>query len=96
MSDPIDLPPKWQDVAELLSEQPPAVREMFRYAIVLAMIDDEKARVTSKRTSDNQEWLTVQTIAGDVFEIERPSISEKLEAELMTQVRAIIEEDSGR
>lgn len=96
MTEPIDLSPELQRVADQLAEQPPSVRDLFRHALVLAMIDEEKARVTSKRTSDNQEWLTVQTIAGDVFEIERPSISEKLEAELMTQVREIIEEDSGR
>lgn len=43
MTEPIDLPPELQQAADQLAEQPPAVREMFRYAIVLAMIDDEKA-----------------------------------------------------
>jgi hypothetical protein len=58
------------------------------------MIDDEKARVIGTRLVDSREYLTVRTVAGDVFEIMRPPISEELEAELMKQVRAIVEEDT--
>lgn len=79
----IDLPPEIGQVAELLSQQRPEVRDLYRYALVLAMIDDEKAWVTGTRLVDNQEYLTVRTIAGDVFEIIRPPISEEVEARLM-------------
>jgi hypothetical protein len=97
MRDQPDLPPEHQYVAELLGQQPSAVRDLFRYALVLAMIDDEKARVIATRVEKEHEWLTVETVAGDVFEILSPPISEELEAQLMRQVRAIVadEEDDG-
>ncbi len=88
MTEPIDLPPELERLADLLSEQPPEVRDLFRYALVLAMIDDEKARVIGTRVEEEREWLTVETVAGDVFEIRRPAISEEVEAQLMGQVRA--------
>jgi hypothetical protein len=53
------------------------------------MIDDEKESVISTRVEE-REWLTVETVAGDVFEIARPLIPEKVEAEPMNKVRAII------
>ena len=95
MTEPIDLPPELQHVAELLSKQRPEVRDLFRYALMLAMIDDEKAHVIGTRKKNGQEWLTIKTLAGDVFEIIRPPISEKVEAELMRQVRAIIADEEG-
>jgi hypothetical protein len=55
MAESIDLPPELQHIADLLSEQPPEVRDLFRYALVLAMIDDEKMQVigiVKKRTEN--------------------------------------------
>ena len=49
MTESIDLPPEIEQVAELLSLQRPEVRDLFRYALVLAMIDDEKAHVIGTR-----------------------------------------------
>jgi hypothetical protein len=97
MNEPIDLPPEFERLADLLSERPPEVPELFRYSLVLAMIDEEKAHVIGTRTEEKREWLTIETVAGDVFEIARPPISEEVEAELMSQVRAIIanEDDDG-
>lgn len=54
------------------------------------MIDDEIAWVTGTRVGDSREFLTVRTVAGDVFEIIRPAISEGVEAKLMGQVMAIV------
>ena len=73
------------------------MRDLFRYTLVLAMINDEKARVIGTRAENGQEWLTIKTLAGDVFKIVRPPISEEVEAQLMRQVRAIIagEDDDG-
>jgi hypothetical protein len=97
MPDPIDLPPELQQVADQLAEQPPHARDVFCYAILLVMIDDEKAWITGTRLVDSREYLTVQSVAGDVFEIVRPPISEEVESELMSQVRAIVadEEEDG-
>ena len=89
-------PKSSEQVADLLSKQRPEVRELFRYALVLAIIDDEKAHVIGTRVEE-REWLTVETVAGEVFEIARPPISGEVEAQLMRQVRAIVaeEDDDG-
>jgi hypothetical protein len=73
------------------------VRDLVCYALALAMIDDEKARVIGTRVGNGQEWLTIKSLAADEFEIVRPPISEEVEAQLMRQVSAIIanEDDDG-
>ncbi len=58
------------------------------------MIDDEKAHVIGSYQEHGQAWLTIETVAGDVLEILRPVISEEYEAELMAQVRAIVEAEN--
>ena len=93
MTEPIDLPPEFERLADLLSEQLPEVRDLFRYALVLAMIDDEEARVIGNRAENGQEWLTIKTLVGEVFEIMRPPISEVVEGQLMEEVRAIIKDE---
>jgi hypothetical protein len=95
MTEPIDPPPDFERLADLLCEQLAAARDLFRYALVLAMIDDGKAHITGTRIDGDREYLTVQTIAGEVFEIMQPLISDEVEAELNNHVRAIIREDSG-
>ncbi len=95
MTEPIDLPPEFERLANFISKQPPHVRDLFRYALVLAMIDDEKARVIGTRTQEEREWLTVETVEGEVFEINRPPISDEVEAELINHVRVNIAEHSG-
>jgi hypothetical protein len=40
-----NLPPEFDPLLAELAEQPEHAREMWRYAIVLMMIEDEKARV---------------------------------------------------
>ncbi len=94
MTQPSVLPPEIQQLADQLGEQPPAMRDLLRYAFVLAMIDDEKAQVIATRTEDDQEWLTVETREGTVFDILHPAISEELEAEILERVRTILEEEA--
>lgn len=93
MDKEINLPPEMQSVLEAMSGQPPHARSMFRYALVLTMIDDGKAQVLARRMEDKQEILTVQTIVGDEFEILRPAMSEETEAYLLQQIREIVAED---
>jgi hypothetical protein len=62
ITESIDPPPEIEQVAELLSQQRPEVRALFRNALVLAMIDDEKARVIGTRVEEEREWLAVETV----------------------------------
>lgn len=91
---PPDIPPEMQSVLDALSAERPEVRAMWRYAIVLMMIDDEKARVVGTRTEDGHEFIAVRTIAGDEFEFERPAMSDETEKLLLEQIREIVTDDT--
>lgn len=52
MAEASHLSPEIARVAYLPSKQRPEVREVFRYALVLAMIDDEKAHVIGTRVEE--------------------------------------------
>ncbi len=92
--DPNNIPREYQGVLDLLSEAPIEVRTMFWYAVALAMVDDEKAWFVGSRIEDGRELVAVKTIAGDVFEIVRPPISEEQEAEYMAEIRVIVDDAS--
>lgn len=74
MDKPTDIPSEMQSVLDTMSAERPEVREMFRYALVLMMIDDEKARVIGTRTENDQELIAVRTITGDEFEFVYPAL----------------------
>lgn len=95
MINPSDLPPEFQGVLDALTAQRPEVRAMFRYTLVLMMIDDEKARVLGTRFEDERELIQVRTIAGDEFEIERPAMSEETERLLLQQIREIVADEQA-
>ena len=90
-----DLPPEFQPLLAELAAAPEDVRAMWRYAIVLMMIDDEKARVVRTQGDGEHFFLFVQTLNGEQFEIERPPMSEEMERLLLEQIRAIVEEETG-
>lgn len=93
MTNPPNLPPNLQDLARLLDDQPEDVQELFRYALVMLMIEDNKARIIETENVDNLEYLTVETSAGEVFEILKPQVSEDLLAMLRALARQILEQD---
>lgn len=95
MESEIDLPPELQSVLAAMSAQPEHARELFRYALVLLMIDDERARILGTRMDNEQEILTLRTIVGDEFEIVRPAMSEEAEAYLMQQIRKVVAGHEG-
>lgn len=86
------LPSEFDPLLVELADQPEHVREIFRYALVLMMVDDEKAQFVGKRGSDGRTWITARTVAGEEFEIVRPEISEETEQMLLKEIRQIVEE----
>lgn len=96
METEINLPPEFEPLLQLLERQPESVRAIFHFAMVLMMIDDEKARVMETYVENGQTIWLVQTIAGDIFTIVRPSISEEMEASLLEQVRQIVSDETER
>lgn len=89
------LPPEFNPLLAELSDTPDNVRAMWKYALVLMMVDDEKARVIANETVEGQDLLTVRTNAGDEFQVDRPVMSEATERHLMQQVREIVAENLG-
>ena len=59
-----NLPPEFQPFLDELADTPENVKTMWRYAIVLAMIDDEKARVVGTREVDGRVLLSIRTGGG--------------------------------
>ena len=92
MAEAIDIPPKWHDVADLLSEQPPEVRDLSRYLLVMSILDEHKAKIVGARAIRGRHYLRIKTNAGTVFHILRPPISMETELRMREEVKAIIEE----
>ena len=93
MTNQPELPSELQDLAQLLDDQPEDVQELFRYALVMLMIEDNKAQIIERQSVDNLEYLTVKTNAGDVFEILKPQVSEDVLAKMRARAREILEQD---
>lgn len=81
-----DLPADFDHLLAELALQPEHVRQLWRYALALMMLDDEKARVVGTRRDDGQEILAVWTVAGEDFEVVRPEMSEEVERLLLEQM----------
>jgi hypothetical protein len=95
MTGPIELPLELQRVADLLSEQPPQVRDLFRYLLVMSMVGEHKARIVGAPTRRGRHYLRIETNAGDVFGTLRPPISMATEFRMREEVKAIIEEQGN-
>ncbi|CAG0980054.1 hypothetical protein ANRL3_02075 [Anaerolineae bacterium] len=80
-------------IAKLFNDQPEDVRELFQYALVMLMVEDNKAEIVARQSIDNLEYLTVKTIAGDVFEIVKPQMCEDLLATLRALAREVLNQD---
>src|SRR5581483_2098406 len=89
------LPPEFDSLLALLGEQPERVRKIWRYALVLMMIDDERAHIVDSYKEDSVQFLLIETVKGETFSVERPAMSEEVEQLLMAQVRQIVSDDSG-
>lgn len=88
-----DLPPEFNSLLSALANEPEHVRAMWRYTLVLMMIDNEKAQVMGTRLEDGHNYIAVRTVAGDEFEIEHPAMSEETEKLLLQQIREIVADE---
>ena len=92
MTGPIELSPELQRVTDRLSKQPPQVRDLSRYLLVISMVDEHKARIVGARAIRGRHYLRIETNAGEVFGILRPPISMATELQMREEVKTIIEE----
>jgi hypothetical protein len=86
----ISIPPKWQAVADLLSEQPPAVRHLSHYLLLMSMVDEDKARIVGAYAMSGRHYLRIETKVGEAFWTLRPPISMETELRFREEVKAIV------
>lgn len=87
------LPTEFEPLLDELASAPASVRAVWRYAIVLLMVDDEKARVVNSIEEQGKTMRCVRTNSGDEFWIARPEMSDDLETVLLAQIRQITDDD---
>jgi hypothetical protein len=87
------LPSELALVAQLIDAQPPDVQELFQYALVMLMVQDGKAEIIEHKTTD-REYLTVRTIAGELFSLAKPDVGEDQLKGIEQMVQEVLEADS--
>ena len=89
-----DLPPDLAMLARIVDGQPPNVRELFHYALVMLLVEDGKAQIIEQRTIDARQWLMIRTVAGELFSIVKPNVIDARLAELQEMARQVLREDN--
>lgn len=77
----------------LLDAQPGPVQAIFQYALALLMVEAGKARLISVEPGESGAICTFETVAGDVFSLPRPPLSEADEGVMMETLREILDEE---
>ncbi len=78
-----------------------AVQEWFQYAVTMLIVEDGKAYGSAgaawseRRKIDCREWLTVLTVAGEVFDIAKQDVSHERLARLRDMARAVLDEETA-
>lgn len=89
------LPAEYHSILEQVADQPANTRTMWRYALVLLMIHDEKARFVETRLDGETLHLAVETLDGKRFSITRPPMSEEAEQILLEQIRELVGQEAA-
>ncbi len=92
MTEPAFLPSDLRQVSELVGQQPVEVRELFHYALAMLLVENRKAHITHTEKRDGREYLTLETIAGEQFTIERPNAGEELLKTMRALARDVLQE----
>lgn len=69
--------------------------ELWCYALVLLMIDENQVFLVGIREAAGRTWVTLETAIGEEFEIVKPQLSETVEQQLLKGVRAVVERHIG-
>lgn len=70
--------------------------ELWSFALVLLMIDEEQVRQVGSHQVAGSEWVTLQTRDGEQFDIVKPQLDEASERRLLFGVREIVEQERIR
>jgi hypothetical protein len=83
---------EWHRVAKLMSDQPPRVRVLVRYLLVMSMIDSGNAVILRAQVRKGCHYLRIGTTEGEAFYLQRPRISMARELRLREEVKSVMEE----
>ncbi len=90
-----EYPPEFQSIADWIDSQPPHLRALFRYALVMMLVDTERARVVGSHRENGRLFLHVETGENRVFNVLKPELTESEEQELRDGVWKLFEEEQG-
>jgi hypothetical protein len=88
-----DLPPELTEFVAVLDAQPGPVQAIFQYCLAMLMVEAGKARLTETQPSEAGTMCTFETVAGDVFTLLKPQLSEADEAAIRAELREILGKD---
>lgn len=88
------LPPEFDALMDELASQPEPVRELWRYAMALVLIDNENARVVGSMQNGDGKFLCLRLLDGREFWVKQPALSEDVEQMMLHTLRQIADEDS--
>ncbi len=87
------LPPKLDALATLLNAQPGPVQVVFQYSLALLMVEGGKTTLIGPEPGENGPICTFKTVAGDVFNLSRPPLSDADEVAVKEILREILEKE---
>ena len=82
-----------QQLAAFLDAQPGSVQTIFRDCPSLMMVEAGKMKLVTTTPGDEGAVCTFETVAGDVFSIAKPPLSEEQEMKLIEQLREILDDE---
>jgi hypothetical protein len=88
-----NLLPELQQFAALLDAQPGPIQAAFQYVLCLLMVEAGKMQWIETIPGENGALYVFETVAGDRFSVVRPQISQEVEAELIEQLREILNDE---
>lgn len=88
-----ELPPELQAFAFLLDAQPAPVQDIFQYCLCLMMVEMDRMWLVGTTPGDAGSICTFQTVAGDTFRINRPSMSQEEESAMLEVLRDILRDE---
>jgi hypothetical protein len=90
------IPREFVPLINTFTRDPQESIELWSYAIILLMIDEEQVRMVGTRYVAERQWVTLQIYGGEEFDILLPDLTEQEERRLLDGVREIVEFSRSR
>jgi hypothetical protein len=88
-----DLPPEFEAIAFLVESQPAEVRSAFNYCLGVMMVEACKMSLVEILPGESNPVHVFQTAFGETYSVEGTPMSDEVEAEMIRELRTIIEEE---